>query len=83
MENNDTTRYAVLFSIFLLLLCGVFYFTGLDNWHLWQDEANAALLSKNILSFGYPYVFDGRNVIWPEPSDVSPSTFTWILWSWF
>ena len=49
---------------------------------MWQDEANAALLSRNILHFGVPKLFDGTNVIWPSPSDVSPGWHVWILWGW-
>lgn len=76
------TRLELLFCLFLLGVGGVFYFTRLDNWFLWQDEANAALLAKNILRDGLPTVYDGRNLIWPNQWDVSPTRHVWILWGW-
>ena len=35
---------------------------------LWQDEAETALLGKNILRFGRPIAFDGTNVVSQEAS---------------
>ncbi len=73
---------AALSLIILACLAGFFYFQGLDHWYLWQDEANSALLSKNILTWGYPFVFDGKNAIWPSISDVSSTHHYWVLWGW-
>ncbi len=75
-------RHFLLFSI-CILISSFFYFKNLDGWYLWQDEANTALLSKNILYFGYPQVHDGKNVIWPGVSDAAPNGTYWILWGWF
>lgn len=72
----------LLISLLFLAISIFFYFWNLDNWFLWQDEANAALLAKNILKFGYPYVFDSKNLIWPGWTDVSFKYFYWILWGW-
>jgi hypothetical protein len=46
-----------------LLIAAFFLFKNLDNIYLWNDEANSALVAKNILKFGYPANFDGRNIV--------------------
>jgi hypothetical protein len=73
---------SILFSLLLLFLSVFFYLLNLDNWFLWQDEANGALLAKNTLKFGFPFVFDGKNVIWPGQTDVSPDFNYWVVWGW-
>jgi hypothetical protein len=73
---------SILFSLLLLFLSVFFYLWNLDNWFLWQDEASGALLAKNTLKFGFPFVFDGKNINWPAPTDVSPDGKYWILWGW-
>ncbi len=72
----------IIVPILLALLCAVLYFSNLGGWYLWQDEANAALLAENILSFGYPAAFNGKNAVWAAQSDVSPLTHYYILWGW-
>lgn len=68
--------------VLLAAVAGFFYLYGLGHWSLWQDEANTALLAKNILQFGVPAVFDGKNLLWPNPMDVSPDRHLWIVWGW-
>ena len=70
--------------LFFILLSGIslfFIFSKLSDYPLWQDEANAALLGKNILRFGVPQVFDGANFIAYKPSDAG-SDHVWHLWGW-
>ena len=50
--------YSVVFALALFLL-----FYHLDNRLLWGDEAETALLAKNILRFGIPKTMDGVNHI--------------------
>jgi hypothetical protein len=55
---------------------------------LWQDEAETALLGKNIISFGLPYAWDGTNLVsqengrefgpGPHVYDIMPAA----LWRW-
>jgi len=50
MKNTDQmNKNVVIFSIFIFLIGSFFYLSNLDSFYLWQDEANAALLAKNIL----------------------------------
>ena len=38
------------------------YFFRLGQPLLWSDEADTGILARNVLRFGYPTAFDGRNV---------------------
>ncbi len=51
--------------VLLLLVAAVLLLAGLGNGRLWQDEAETAVLAKNILRFGYPRAFDGVNRLNP------------------
>lgn len=55
--------------------------TGLSDFPLWQDEANAALLGKCILKHGIPKVILGDNYISCLPADVR-FDHVWRLWGW-
>ena len=35
----------------------------LGDIYLWMDEAETAVLGKNILTYGYPRMYDGRNLM--------------------
>ena len=49
---------AVIFTIAAVLL-----FCNLDNQLLWQDEAETAVLARNVLKTGLPQAFDGKNTV--------------------
>lgn len=44
----------------------ILIFANLGNQYLWQDEAETALLAKNILKYGFPRAFDGKNFVNPR-----------------
>jgi 4-amino-4-deoxy-L-arabinose transferase-like glycosyltransferase len=50
--------YVVLFALSFGLL-----FYHLDNHLLWGDEAETAVLAKNVVQFGIPRTYDGTNYI--------------------
>jgi hypothetical protein len=45
-----------------IILC----FWGLGDRVLWQDEAETAVLAKNVLKFGWPVACDGKNIVSQE-----------------
>ncbi|MFH1135010.1 MAG: glycosyltransferase family 39 protein [Pseudomonadota bacterium] len=49
-----------------LLLAGFLLFHNLGQRPLWQDEAETACLARNVLKFGTPLAFDGKNLISQE-----------------
>jgi hypothetical protein len=63
----------------ILGLAAILLFWGLGDRSLWQDEAETALLGRNILRFGRPIASDGVNVISQEASkEFGPD----YLWRW-
>ncbi len=51
----------------MLILAGaILIFAALGQRCLWQDEAETALLARNILRFGKPVAFDGVNLVSQE-----------------
>jgi hypothetical protein len=49
--------------LLLWLAAGFLLLKGLGHTLLWQDEAHTALLGERVLQFGYPKVWDGKNLI--------------------
>ena len=47
--------------ILLLFMGALLVFANLGNSYLWQDEAETAFISKNLLKFGLPLASDGTN----------------------
>lgn len=62
----NSSQHNDLWMLGLLLLGGILLLPNLaSSGLLWQDEAETAVLGKNILTFGYPKVFDGVNRLNP------------------
>lgn len=68
----------------LLLLVGlVLLLTNLGNIYLWQDEAETALLSQRLGTYGLPLAFDGRNLIRQAPMDIQyTADYVWVYHPW-
>jgi 4-amino-4-deoxy-L-arabinose transferase-like glycosyltransferase len=64
----------------LLILCSLIplIFLNLGNMYLWEDEAETAILAKNILEYGYPRAWDGNNLISHEGRDLTHG----LVWAW-
>ena len=45
-----------------LIIISFAYLYKLDRPLLWGDEADTGLFARNVLQFGYPIAYDGRNV---------------------
>ena len=67
-------------ALLLLLLGGALLFTHLDNGRLWQDEAETAVLGRNVLRYGYPRAYDGIN--WINPALPLRAGYAWTYHSW-
>ena len=63
-----------------LLIGAVFLVMRLGQPTLWQDEAETAMLARNLLRFGYPRAFDGFNLVW-DPQGYGPN-YAWIYHPW-
>ena len=60
MSSNQRKRTIYFF----LAIPVVFLFLGnLSDRYLWGDEAETAMLAKNITRYGVPKVYDGKNTV--------------------
>lgn len=46
-----------------IAIASAFIFTNLGDAYFWADEAQTAALSVNTLAYGYPKVWDGKNLL--------------------
>jgi 4-amino-4-deoxy-L-arabinose transferase-like glycosyltransferase len=78
-----TSRFEARFAWLLLVVGALLLLTNLGNIYLWQDEAETAMLSQRLGTFGLPMAFDGRNLIRQAPQDVQyTEDYVWIYHPW-
>lgn len=72
------------FPALVLLIAGLLLFCRLDDIYLWQDEAETAVISRNLLAFGLPLATDGKNLVQQtdEASVSFRANYVWIFHSW-
>ncbi len=71
------------FAVLLFIVGAVLLLANLGNTYLWQDEAETALLSQRLGTYGLPLAFDGRNLIRQAPQDVQYTTdYVWVYHPW-
>jgi len=63
----------------VLIAAALLLFWNLGGRDLWQDEAETAMLGRNILRFKLPVVFDGLNLVSSETSKAFGAD---LLWRW-
>jgi hypothetical protein len=89
MKQNDTgnsfrPRVIATAGLYLGLATLVFFlaFCNLDSRPFWGDEAETALLARNVLKFGVPKVDDGVNhiSIHGDRFDARDGIWTWSPW---
>jgi len=66
----------------LLLLGALLIFPNLDDRYLWDDEAETALLAKNVLRFGVPIAWDGVSLISQECGTDFDANYLWRQTPW-
>ncbi|HTR43040.1 MAG TPA: hypothetical protein VMH87_15605 [Pseudomonadales bacterium] len=69
--------YVLLFTFAFWLL-----FYHLDNHLLWGDEAETAVLAKNVVQFGVPQTYDGTNYILLHGTVDETPAHVWIWSPW-
>lgn len=74
----------LVFPLLVLLVGALLLLCRLDDAYLWQDEAETAIVSRNLLAFGLPLSTDGTN--WVQQAGRSFVEFTadyvWLYHSW-
>ncbi|MDD4005452.1 MAG: hypothetical protein PHW69_09685 [Elusimicrobiaceae bacterium] len=77
-------KHVILFSYILLGGLGAYLlFYNLGGRVLWADEAETALLARNINRFGVPRIYDGKNtvsVLGPAIDANDRGLWTWAPW---
>jgi 4-amino-4-deoxy-L-arabinose transferase-like glycosyltransferase len=75
------SRTAALPAV-LLAFAALLIFPSLDNRYLWDDEAETALLAKNVLRFGAPVAWDGRDLVSQECGADYDADYLWRQTPW-
>src|SRR5438445_10718984 len=66
----------------LLILAAALILPNLEDHYLWDDEAETALLAKNILRFGVPVAWDGASLISQECGSDYDANYLWLQTPW-
>jgi len=66
----------------VLLIAAFLIFFRLDQRLLWVDEAETALLARNILTYGVPKAYDGKTLISQEASREFSADYVWRWTPW-
>ncbi len=66
----------------LLLLAALLIFANLDDRYLWDDEAETALLARNVLRFGIPVAWDGASLVSQECGVDYDRNYLWRQTPW-
>ncbi len=69
------------FELVIFVIISILMLSNLSNIYLWDDEGETVLLGKNILSYGIPKVYDGKNLVARNPQMFN-SDFIWTWSSW-
>ncbi|KWT94616.1 glycosyltransferase family 39 protein [Candidatus Magnetominusculus xianensis] len=75
-------RKTVIILCLSIIVCAFFYLYKLDNRILWEDECVTANLAVNILKYGIPLGYDGKNrLIFTTNNDLNKNN-VWIFSPW-
>jgi 4-amino-4-deoxy-L-arabinose transferase-like glycosyltransferase len=66
----------------LVLVAALLIFPGLGDRYLWDDEAETALLAKNVIRFGVPVAWNGTSLISQECGADYDANYLWRQTPW-
>jgi len=66
----------------LVLVAALLIVPGLGDRYLWDDEAETALLAKNVIRFGVPVAWDGASLISQECGSDYDANYLWLQTPW-
>jgi 4-amino-4-deoxy-L-arabinose transferase-like glycosyltransferase len=83
MTNHWRTN-ARQYIVLLVIVCGsaCLLLANLGNQFLWDDEAQTALVSKTILTYGEPHGYDGKNFFSQQTGDEYGDNYIWRWHTW-
>ncbi len=68
--------------ILILIFAAFLIFINLDDNYLWKDEAYTAEVGSNVLTFGYPRAWNGRNIMTGSAGNDFNSSFAIVNQGW-
>ena len=69
------------FEFYIFAIISILMLSNLSNMYLWDDEGETVLLAKNILLFGVPKIYDGKNFV--MRNDYNKDMFNPnLIWTW-
>lgn len=66
----------------VLVVAAALIFANMGDRYLWDDEAETALLARNVLRFGVPMAWDGRDLISQECGSDYSDNYLWRQTPW-
>lgn len=78
----QTKQGQLVILIVILISSAVLLLANLGNQYLWQDEAQTALISKTILTYGVPRGYDGKNYFSQEEGAEYGKNYIWRWQTW-
>jgi hypothetical protein len=81
-ETAAPSRGIAVAAIAVVIVSGFLIFFRLDQRLLWQDEAETALLARNILIYGVPKAYDGKNLVSQEVGREYHADYVWRWTPW-
>jgi len=68
--------------LIILAAASFLLLANLGNQYLWQDEAETAVLARNVLKFGFPRAHDGVNLVNPTIRTGYGPGYSWLYHPW-
>ena len=68
--------------IFILVIAAILSLKNLGNIYLWEDEAETAVIAKNVLIYGYPSPWDMKNLVTQQNGQDIAIVGNHYLWRW-
>jgi len=80
---TNTTKFFIQhkFELIIFVIISILMVPNFSNMFLWDDEGETVLLGKNILLYGIPKVYDGKNLV-ARNAEMFNSDFIWTWSSW-
>jgi 4-amino-4-deoxy-L-arabinose transferase-like glycosyltransferase len=82
LDTEAAPRLHRLLPVALFVIACVLIFPNLGDRNLWQDEAETALIAKNILRTGLPLGWDGRQFVTQLSGAEMTASYLWAWTPW-
>ncbi|MBE7414633.1 MAG: hypothetical protein HS130_05130 [Deltaproteobacteria bacterium] len=70
VKEKNLDRILIAVAALMVALFSVTLFKHLSYPLLWNDEGDTAMFATRVLEYGFPKVYDGKNVVYVHPVDI-------------